>query len=232
MTTDHLVERGFPPERITTLQNAIDVSGFQKQLASVADEDIEQMKAELGLEANALVGLFCGSLYPEKRIDLLLASAHLVKRALPAFHLVVVGDGPSGQAVREESMRHDWIHVMGVQRGREKAVFFRLAHVQLNPGLVGLHVLDAFCAGVPMITTATALHSPEIAHLKSGVNGVICESDDPEGYSAAVIRLLNDTALRGRMARECSADASRYTLENMVRNFTDGVLRCMRAGRR
>ena len=121
---------------------------------------------------------------------------------------------------------------MGVRRGREKAVFFRLAHVQLNPGLVGLHVLDAFCAGVPMITTATALHSPEIAYLKSGVNGVICESDDPEGYSTAVIRLLNDTALRGRMARECSADASRYTLENMVRNFTDGVLRCMRAGRR
>ena len=39
-----------------------------------------------------------------------------------------------------------------MKKGREKAAWFKLASVVLNPGLVGLHILDSFWAGVPMVT--------------------------------------------------------------------------------
>lgn len=227
LTVELLTQRGYPPQRITNLQNAIDVSYFQRELSAVSDADIEAARCLLGIDVRARVGIFCGSLYAEKRIGLMLAAADLIRQAVPDFHLIVIGDGPSAAEVRTAAVSRPWIHVLGVRTGQDKAVMFRLAQVQLNPGLVGLHVLDAFSAGLPMIATATALHSPEIAYLLDGQNGVITARDDAAGYAESVIGLLADESARLRLSQRCLADAQRYTVENMVHNFCGGILECL-----
>ena len=55
--------------------------------------------------AGAPVGLYCGSLYPDKRLDLLLAAAEKVHEKHPGFRLVVVGDGPSRPFVTDAARR-------------------------------------------------------------------------------------------------------------------------------
>jgi len=218
---------GFPASRISVLDNAIDNDRFLADLAAVSPARLLACRQQIDAVEGAPVGLYCGSLYPDKRLDLLLAACDLVHAARPAFRLVVVGDGPSRAVVTDAAATRPWVHWVGVQRGVDKAAWFRASTLYLSPGAVGLHVLDAFCAGVPMITTAGARHGPEIAYLESGRNGFIVE-DDAKAYAQTVLRLLEDP-VRFEQVREASAaDARRYTLDHMVERFVEGIESALR----
>jgi L-malate glycosyltransferase len=213
---------GFPAERISVLDNAIDNEQFERDLAAVSDAERAARRERLGAAHDAPVGLYCGSLYPDKRLDLLIASADLVQRGFPGFRLVIVGDGPSRSQITEAAASRPWLQWVGVQRGAEKAAWFRAADLYLSPGAVGLHVLDAFCAGVPMITTEGARHGPEIAYLRSGHNGFVVR-DDAAAYADTVMQLLRDPAQLARVRAAAAEDAKRYTLDNMVKRFVEGI---------
>lgn len=226
LTVDILKSTGYPAERITCLNNAIDTSSFKADLASVSSVALEQARAELGIAVNAPVGLFCGSLYPDKRLDFLVEAADKIRAQAEGFHCLVIGDGPSMPYIREAASTRPWLHVLGIQKGAEKALYFRLADFMLNPGLVGLHVVDAFCAGLVMMTTSNARHSPEIAYLKNGVNGFMT-GDSSGDYAAEVLKLANDKARLGEVKAAALVDAEVYTLDNMVEQFLDGISKCL-----
>ncbi len=225
-TGDFLLAEGYPPERITLLNNAIDNEGFRRDLDSVSAEQLARLRAEIDADADAPIGLFCGSLYPDKRLAYLVEAADRIQQTIPKVRLVVMGDGPSAGEIQLPAASRPWLHWVGARRGQDKAVYFKLASVVLNPGLVGLHVLDSFCAGVPMITTADAMHSPEIAYLRSGVNGLVV-AGAPEAYAAAVIELLGDQDKLEKMKRAAMQDSKIYTLDNMVNRFVDGIEHCL-----
>ena len=220
---------GYPPERITCLNNAIDTAGFRAELADCSDSQLTVARARLGLAPGAPVALFCGSLYPDKRLDLLLDAADRIRAALPQFNMLVIGDGPSMQQMQSAAAKRPWLMLVGVKRGRDKALFFRLADVMLNPGSVGLHVVDAFCAGLVLVTTPQAKHGPEVAYLEDGVNGLYA-GDTPGEYADVVIRVLGDADRLAAMKRAALADAERYTLGAMVDRFAQGIGQALMAG--
>ncbi len=222
MTVDILRKAGFPAERITCLDNAIDTTSFKADLASWHEADIAAERARLGIAMNAPIGVFCGSLYPDKRLELLIESSDLIRQKVLDFALVVIGDGPSMPQMRDAALSRPWLHLLGVRKGREKALYFRMGDVMLNPGLVGLHIVDAFCSGLVMVTTRTARHSPEVAYLRDGENGVY-GGDTPEAYSRAVLDVIQDPGRLQKMKQAALADSKRYTLQNMVRRFADGI---------
>lgn len=217
---------GFPANRISVLDNAIDNEQFVRDLEGVSVAERAARRQRIGAAEGAPVGLYCGSLYPDKRLDLLLAACERVRQVHAGFVLVVVGDGPSRGLITDAARTRPWIHWAGVQRGAEKAAWFRAADLYLSPGAVGLHVLDAFCAGLPMITTRTARHGPEVAYLESGRNGFIVEEDE-RAYADAVLALLGDAALLARVRAAAAEDARRYTLANMVARFVQGIEGCL-----
>jgi hypothetical protein len=145
----------------------------------------------------------------------------LIRARIPGFKLVVIGDGSSATLVREAAASRAWCVHVGAKRGRDKAALFSIADIVLNPGLVGLHVLDAFAAGLPMVTTRGAKHSPEIAYLESGRNGLIT-GDGIDEYADAVVSLLSDPGDSRPGKRP--EDAATYTVEQMADNFADGWL--------
>lgn len=222
MTVDILQKSGYPAAQITCLDNAIDSSSFKADLASCSAQEIDAEKVRLGIDAMAPVGVFCGSLYLDKRLSLLVDSADLIRTAVPDFALVVIGDGPSMPQLQVAAASRPWMHLLGVQKGKEKAMYFRMGDVMLNPGLVGLHIVDAFCAGMVMMTTRTARHSPEVAYLRDGENGIF-SGDTPAQYSQAVLDVIQDPARLQRMKANALADSERYTLANMVQRFADGI---------
>jgi len=231
MTKDILLSDGYLAERITVLDNAIDNDGFVADLSSITDDRLAELRGELGLPEGAQVGLYCGSLYPDKRLDYMVAAADKIQAVLPNFHLLIIGDGPSASEIKEAAVSRPWLHWVGVRKGAEKAAYFRLAQVVFNPGAVGLHVLDAFCAGVPMVTTADAKHGPEIAYLKDGENGLIVQGND-EVYADTIIALLQDPLRYAQLRAGALAGAQRYTLQNMVDSFADGIERCLMMDRK
>ncbi|ALT79871.1 hypothetical protein AT984_13595 [Paucibacter sp. KCTC 42545] len=229
MSADIVAEAGYPNDRITVLNNAIDNSTFSADLGSVTDAEVAALRASIDAEPEAPVGLYCGSLYPDKRLELLLQACERLVERLPAFKLVIVGDGPS-RAVLEAGGPKPWLHWLGVKRGRDKAAWFRAAQLYLSPGAVGLHVLDSFVAGTPMVTTADALHGPEIAYLRNGHNGLIT-AGDAGSYAEAVLSLLQDPNRFAQIQRNALISAQQFTLDQMVQRFCDGIVACLKQPR-
>jgi len=225
-TARYLVSLGFRADKITTIDNAIDTSGFSAMVQSVTAEEVAAMRSRLNLSARDRIGLYCGSLYPEKRIPFLLSAAAKIASRIPDFRLVIIGTGIEEATVRKAAEELGFIRYAGPMFGKEKAVCYKMAEVILNPGLVGLAILDAFAAGLPVVALSDSLHSPEIAYLEHGVNGLMVQGGMDE-YVAASLRLLEDEKFNLYLRIGAEQTRSRYTVENMVRNVRAGILQCL-----
>jgi L-malate glycosyltransferase len=218
-------ESGFPAQAITVLNNSIDTAALAATLQAARHIPRAELRASLGLGAGP-VGVFMGSLYTEKRIDFLLAAAVELQRRLPGFQLVIAGDGPDRERVQRAVAAHPGIHWLGSVHGERKAHVLAAADVMLNPGLVGLSILDAFVAGLPLFTTDCRLHSPEIAYLRQGHNGVMT-SDTVDAYVAAVTSALSEPTRLQALQQAALQSADDYSIENMVQRYSDGIIQAL-----
>lgn len=221
-----VVAAKFPEEKVTVLNNAIDVKSLRRDWENANPADVERVKQQCNLTDESFVGLFCGSLYSDKKLDLLLESIKIIHSRHPHFRMIIVGDGPDRPWLEKAIQSYDWITWVGVKRGAEKALYFGVADVVLNPGLVGLHVLDALSMGLPMITTLTAQHSPEISYLEAGKNGELTVETSVD-YANAIIEMIENPERLKTMSDYAYFSANKYTLENMVENFVSGICRAV-----
>ena len=145
--TARLVEGfGVPRDRMTVVQNAIDTQEIRRYRSEMSDEQLAATRAELGI-GDGPVGVYVGSLYTSKRIPYLIEASDQIRGKLPGFHLIVIGDGPDRPFLEGAASTRPWVHVLGMRTGAEMVRYAALGSVILNPGLVGLSVLDAFAAG-------------------------------------------------------------------------------------
>jgi glycosyltransferase involved in cell wall biosynthesis len=114
--------------------------------------------------------------------------------------------------------------LLGPRAGREKAELLAAADVILNPGLVGLGILDGFTAGLPMVTTDCGVHSPEISYLQHGINGLMTQPES-KSFARAVIDILSDETLAATLKAGADQSAEDYNMSAMVARFCDGVQR-------
>jgi glycosyltransferase involved in cell wall biosynthesis len=220
-----VADTGFPRTCITVVDNAVDTNEMAALCRDISQQECQQLRRKLGMSSGP-VGLYIGSLYREKRLDFLLDAAQRIQARIPDFQLLIVGAGPDQEMIAHAAKIHAWIHYLGHLQGREKAKTLALADVMLNPGLVGLGVLDSFVSGSPMFTTNCNLHSPEIDYVNSGENGVIV-ADDVEAYTEAVVTTLQSPDKLAKLQQGAHAAASRYTVENMVDRLCSGILSCL-----
>lgn len=228
MSADLVTAAGFPGTRITVLNNAVDTSELALQRKSITAQETQALRESLGFGAGP-VGAFVGSLYADKRLDFLFMSAEAIRCVMPDFHFLIVGDGPERDEVQAWCAANPWARWVGARFDREKAAYLSVAQVMLNPGLVGLGILDAFVCGVPMVTTDCGIHSPEIAYLKNGINGVMT-ADDLDAYVAASVRLLRNAQSLDNLRAGCVASMRQYTMENMARRFANGIEAALAGG--
>ncbi|AKJ31871.1 glycosyltransferase [Caldimonas brevitalea] len=225
-TRDYLLQTGAADERITVLNNSVDVAGFRARLASVTADDLSRLSKQLGLDPKAPIGLFCGGLHRDKRLEFLFEALRCLHRQCPEFQLLVIGDGSCRHQVVQAAAQDRRIHYLGPLFGHDKAVCFRLAQLFLCPGLVGLGILDAFAAGLPLVTTDLPIHSPEIDYLQHGVNGWMTPHD-PQAYADAVLDLLHAPVRRQALGQQALVDAGRHSIDAMAERYADGILRCL-----
>lgn len=222
-----IAETGFPQDRITVLNNTIDTAEMRRQFEAIGPEALQQWRSTLCLGSGP-IGIFLGSFYAEKRIEFLLRAATLIRAQVPGFEMLFVGAGPQKAMVEAFCKENTWAHFAGMLKGQDKVLALASATVMLNPGLVGLGILDSFVCEVPILTTDCGLHSPEIVYLQSGTNGLMTPNtiDDYVRESVALIKAPEKLLA---MKTACKQSASEYTVENMARNFADGVEQCLRS---
>lgn len=209
---------GYPDEKISIVQNSIDVSAHGIASERTKTKDL---------------CVFVGGLASTKRLDFLVEAAELIHRQLPTFRLTVIGDGPERDCITRAAARLPWLTYAGPAFGSAKANLMSEAQLMLMPGLVGLAVIDAFAAGTPIVTTDIPTHSPEIEYVRSGSGGVILPgATTPELYAAQVVRLLSNPIQLSAMQDASRAAANQFSLSAMVGNFASGLEAALSSERR
>ena len=218
---------GYPKDRITSVGNTVDIVSLSKLRDSLKESSLTATREELGL-VSTNIAIYTGALYPAKRIQFLIESAILIRQQIPDFELIMIGDGPQRSLVSKAASEHSWIHDLGPKNDQEKVPYWAISKVLLMPGLVGLVIVDSFALGVPMVTTDYPAHSPEIDYLRDGENGLLVTcGDSVEAYANAVTGLLNDGDRLSALSEGARSSAAEHTLESMIRNFSDGVLKAL-----
>lgn len=219
---------GVPGDRVTVVQNSIDTRALARAAERTSSRELERLRRSMALKGDH-VGLFCGSLYPEKRLDLLVSAAERIRSRVPDFELIVLGAGRDSSIVERAAARYEWIHYVGPRFDDDRVPYFLISDVFLLPGLAGLAVLDSFALELPMAVSASGQHSPEIDYVKDGHNGLIVDDGgDPDRYAEHVVDLLSDDQLRSRIREGCAASRTEYTIENMAERFAGGVMEALR----
>lgn len=222
--SERIVKRqGFPEDRITNVQNAIDTRQLHEEYCKIIPSEVEKKKTELGISGNH-IGLFVGAMYPEKRLGFLLETCRFIKQNIPDFEMLFIGSGIDVDLVKSAAETDHWIHYLPPKFRKELIPYFAISTIFLMPGAVGLAVLDCFAMTTPLVTTDNSNHGPEIDYLVNGVNGIMVKDNgNPKIYADEIINILNNDEMRENLKRGCEESCKKYTIEEMVNRFVDGV---------
>ncbi|MCW7537298.1 glycosyltransferase family 4 protein [Aquabacterium sp. A7-Y] len=231
LSADVVEQAGFPRQRITVLNNAIDTTTLKRELDSLTPEQIAAARRAHGIPAGP-IGVMVASLNKDKRPEFLLEAARLVRQQVPDFQLVLVGEGPEREMIRQAvAGSGGWIHWTGLRKGIEKAELLAMSDLMLNPGKVGLNIVDSLQAGLPMITTDCKTHSPEVSYLRDGENGLITP-DSAAAYADTIAALLRDRSRLQALREGCARQAAEISVEQMAQRFCEGITQCLAAPRK
>lgn len=150
--------------------------------------------------------LYVGRLAVEKRADLVLDAFPLVReRAGPGTALVFVGDGPAAAKLRARAPRG--VFFTGFLRGRELAEAYAAGDVFVFPSdteTFGNVCLEALASGLPAVVADKGGVRETVI---PGRTGIRVPPGDAGALADACVRLLEDDAERGRLARGARAEA-------------------------
>ena len=220
---------GIDDQRITVVQNTMDTASLQD-----GSEPISEPLAAL-LQAvrsrGSRVGWIVSALDRWKRVPFLLDVLDATRSRVENFEFFALGAGSDAAILEEAGRSRPWLHALGPVFGPDKAAVGRLAEVTIHPGLVGLHVIEAFVTASPMVTADISYHSHEIDYLKPEVNAVVLSSSATAAdFASGVAELFDDHDRLASLQNGCRSAAEVYTMDAMVERFAAGVCSAL-AGR-
>ena len=206
-----LVADGVDADRTVTVHEGIDI----EHVAAAPPVNVHEA---FWLPHHAPVVGNVAALVPHKGQRHLVEAAHLVVREVPDARFIILGEGelrePLERQVREYKLeKHVFLpgfrtDVLGCIKG-----FDLFAMSSVTEGL-GTSLLDAMACSRAIVATRTG-GIPEI--VEDGVNGVLVPPRDHAEMAKAIVRLLNDGALRKKMGDAGFARVqARFTVERMV----------------
>lgn len=163
--------------------------------------------AELSLPADAVLLGWFGTLTPRKRPVHFVQAVADIQRQLPGrpVHGLLFGGALSPQSSLGEDCARaadacgmaGAIHVMGFRS--PIAPYMAGVDVKLVTALdepFGRTLIEAMHLGTPVVATR---HGGNVEAIDDGQNGFLVDPDDPAAFTAPVLRLLADPALRDRI---------------------------------
>jgi len=197
---------GVDPARVVVVP-----PGFDVPAGAVPADAEPRVRAAYQL-GDAPYFLFPAKTWPHKNHELLLRAFALLHRRRPDTKLVLTGGAAQAEA-RLRAVAHDLgisdaVHRTGRIPAADVDVLYRGAVALAFPSLYegfGIPVLEAMSRGCPVLAAdATAL--PEVV----GGAGLLLPPGDPESWSEAMVRVLEDEALRDRLIRAGQRRAREY----------------------
>jgi glycosyltransferase involved in cell wall biosynthesis len=215
-------EERVPAGRIQVCYNGIDFGAFTSLGAAPRPADLPRDAFVIGVVS---------VLRPEKGLPTLLQAFARVRHLRAGMKLAIVGDGPMLESLRAESealgIREDcvfagstsqvkgWLHAIDI------FVLPSLSEALSNA------LMEAMACGCPVVASNVG-GNPEL--VQNGETGLLFEPRDVAGLSAALQVLIEDKALRGRLAeagasfvrKRFSIQASAQRMGEIYEKLIDG----------
>ncbi|WP_019625018.1 glycosyltransferase [Thioalkalivibrio sp. ALJT] len=185
---DFLVRSGIPASRISCIGN------FVTMPAPASEFQLQALRRERGIPADALIVFSLGRLHENKGFDTLIRAVERLPSVAGGrpVHLLLAGDGPLKtelQTQARDSGAASRIHWLGWQPN--PSPYFYLADLMVCPSRhepLGNVLLEAWAHRCPVVSTRT--HGA-LELIEDGVSGLLCDIDDPEQMTAQIQTLLS-----------------------------------------
>ncbi len=207
---------GFPKDRIHIIPNGHELSTYQQPVDRTA------IRRSVAVGPDEVMLLTIGRLIDTKRVcDAVDATARLAGRW--PVKLVVVGEGPEMVSLKQQA----------VKLGLGERVIFAGQRTDVPQLLeaADIFVFPSESEGLPnALIEASLARRPIVGCQVSGVVDVLCDDENallvpprqPHSIADAIGRLLEDTALAGRLAAAAQARAAReFTVEQWLDGHYD-----------
>ncbi|MCK4463602.1 MAG: glycosyltransferase family 4 protein [Candidatus Omnitrophica bacterium] len=211
----HLInDFNLPENRISLIYNGIDLEEPSKVLT---EEEKELLKENLRLGKGPVIGSI-GRLSPVKGYKYLLFAMKDLKNVIPDVKLLIIGEGPSGNKLRDLSKKLNLEDsVSFVKATLDVRRFLTLMDIFVFPSIqegLGLSLIEAMASGKVCIATSIGGISSVI---EDGKNGLLVQPGDSHSLTEAMRRLLLDKELFSRLGSAArNSVKNKFSLDRMM----------------
>jgi glycosyltransferase involved in cell wall biosynthesis len=200
------------PERAVFVPNGI------KPLPPPSGRDV---RAELGIGADAPVVTTVGFLRQPKAMDVLIEAAARIVPRFPELQVLIVGEGadrPLHEALIERLGLQGTVKLLGLRSDvADLLAASDVAVLSTNSEGSPLSVMEYMDAGLPVVATRVG-GIPDL--IDDGVEGLLVEPQDPDGLGEAIARVLDDPQEAERMGERGRERRRReFDIDVMVENL-------------
>ena len=193
---------------IEVAPNGVDLRPFQNP------DSIE--REALGLGAKDVVLIYVGRLGPEKNLHFLLRSFAGVVQAYDHARLVLIGDGPERENLKElitNAKICDCVIFAGMVPYEKVPAYLGIADAFVTASVTEVHpltVVEAMAAGLPVL----GISSPGIGDtIRDDESGYLVPNEDMATFTAKMVRLVREDEHRRRMGETARQSAAEYDIE-------------------
>jgi glycosyltransferase involved in cell wall biosynthesis len=202
-------KKGFDENSIFVVYNSLDYRAQQDIRCSFNEAKATETRGKLFRNSQLGTLIFTGRLTKSKRVDLLLdALVELRLRGL-LLNLIIVGDGPELESLREfvnrNGLESNVVFYGSCYEEKVLGGLIMTADISVSPGEVGLNAIHSMAFGTPVITHDDAdRQGPEWEAVEHGLTGFFFERNSHLSLADAIFDYYS------------SGKAKRYYFDNCV----------------
>lgn len=220
----YVLRYGATPARVTVLPNGVDITRFTPFRVST------NLRQSLGIEPDAFVIGFSGSLKPWHGVDLLLhAFAHLQARN-SKLRLLIVGNGPQRDALVSRASKlgiAESVIFTGSVPHHQMASMLATMDVGVAPYLdvpnfyfSPLKLYEYMATGLPIVASNAGEISTVVQH---GETGLLYSPGNQNELIEQLTRVISDRALAARLGSQARCSVEQHSWDRNAQTVIDLV---------
>jgi 1,2-diacylglycerol 3-alpha-glucosyltransferase len=196
---------------IEVIPNGVDLKPFQEKIQACSRYDF-------GFNDEDVILVYAGRIALEKNLAFLLRSFSGVSSTYDHVRLLVIGAGPelpSLKAFSRDLGLENRVFFTGLVPYSEMPSYLAMCDAFVTASITEVHplsVIEAMAAGLPVL----GIDSPGISDtIQDNVTGML-SANDMAVYTARMVRLATDSALRRQMGQSALQASRQYAIERTV----------------
>ena len=191
---------------------------------ATAEEQLAMRQAE-GLSPEDFAILCVGELNENKNQKTLIAAAARLKDKMPHLKILLAGNGPKEQELRDQigslGLR-DTVKLLGYRTNLEHVtpavdLVISCSHREGMP----LNIIEAMLCKKPVVASHNRGHDELV---EDGVTGYLLRPDDADGFAERIVRLSLDPEALHKMGDEGQMKAQGYTVSSVGKSLNSILL--------